>query len=98
WRRAPLDPFLCSICLDVFTDPVSTPCGHNFCKTCITTHWDGERFYKCPLCKEILPRDLSSESTPSSERWLISSDTKLNRKPAAAQSNKFPVTSALELD
>ncbi|XP_015821421.2 E3 ubiquitin-protein ligase TRIM21 [Nothobranchius furzeri] len=47
------DQFLCSICLDVFTDPVSTPCGHNFCKTCITTHWDGGSFYKCPLCKEI---------------------------------------------
>uniref|UniRef100_A0A8C9Z3D1 Zinc finger RING-type eukaryotic domain-containing protein n=1 Tax=Sander lucioperca TaxID=283035 RepID=A0A8C9Z3D1_SANLU len=24
------DQFLCSICLDVFTDPVSIPCGHNF--------------------------------------------------------------------
>ncbi|KAJ4944535.1 hypothetical protein JOQ06_013078 [Pogonophryne albipinna] len=34
------DQFLCSICLDVFTDPVSTSCGHNFCKTCITEHWD----------------------------------------------------------
>uniref|UniRef100_A0A3Q3GMR7 E3 ubiquitin-protein ligase TRIM39-like n=1 Tax=Labrus bergylta TaxID=56723 RepID=A0A3Q3GMR7_9LABR len=30
------DQFLCSICLDVFTDPVTIPCGHNFCKTCIT--------------------------------------------------------------
>uniref|UniRef100_A0A672Z4H6 Uncharacterized protein n=1 Tax=Sphaeramia orbicularis TaxID=375764 RepID=A0A672Z4H6_9TELE len=29
------DHFLCSICLDVFTDPVSTPCGHNFCHNCI---------------------------------------------------------------
>uniref|UniRef100_A0A1A7WLG3 Uncharacterized protein n=1 Tax=Iconisemion striatum TaxID=60296 RepID=A0A1A7WLG3_9TELE len=47
------DQFLCSICLDVFTDPVSTPCGHNFCKTCITKHWDGESFYKCPLCNEL---------------------------------------------
>ncbi|XP_007542739.1 E3 ubiquitin-protein ligase TRIM21-like [Poecilia formosa] len=46
------DQFLCSICLDVFTDPVSTPCGHNFCKTCITQHWDGDALSKCPLCNE----------------------------------------------
>ncbi|XP_038133581.1 E3 ubiquitin-protein ligase TRIM21-like [Cyprinodon tularosa] len=46
------DQFLCSICLDVFTDPVSTPCGHNFCKACITQHWDGNVLYNCPLCKE----------------------------------------------
>ncbi|MEQ2253875.1 hypothetical protein ILYODFUR_037044, partial [Ilyodon furcidens] len=46
------DQFLCSICLDVFTDPVSTPCGHNFCQTCITQHWDVNVHYKCPLCKE----------------------------------------------
>ncbi|XP_054470563.1 E3 ubiquitin-protein ligase TRIM21-like [Anoplopoma fimbria] len=43
--------FLCSICLDVFTDPVSTPCGHNFCKECITKHWDINVPYKCPNCK-----------------------------------------------
>ncbi|KAK5865497.1 hypothetical protein PBY51_019763 [Eleginops maclovinus] len=42
--------FRCSICLDVFTDPVSTPCGHNFCKSCITKHWDIN--YRCPLCNE----------------------------------------------
>ncbi|XP_043960484.1 E3 ubiquitin-protein ligase TRIM21-like [Gambusia affinis] len=46
------DQFLCSVCLDVFTDPVSTPCGHNFCKTCITQVWDENVFYKCPLCNE----------------------------------------------
>uniref|UniRef100_A0A3Q3KQW3 Uncharacterized protein n=1 Tax=Monopterus albus TaxID=43700 RepID=A0A3Q3KQW3_MONAL len=34
------DQFLCSICLDVFTNPVAMPCGHNFCKTCITKNWD----------------------------------------------------------
>ncbi|KAK3566876.1 hypothetical protein QTP86_004772 [Hemibagrus guttatus] len=26
------DQLMCSICLDVFTHPVSTPCGHNFSK------------------------------------------------------------------
>ncbi|XP_030283018.1 E3 ubiquitin-protein ligase TRIM21-like [Sparus aurata] len=47
------DQFLCSICLDVFTDPVSTPCGHNFCKICITKHWNVDVLYKCPNCKEV---------------------------------------------
>ncbi|KAM7415328.1 hypothetical protein PAMA_019923 [Pampus argenteus] len=45
------DQFLCSICLDVFTDPVSTPCGHNFCKSCITKHWSINPSCKCPYCK-----------------------------------------------
>ncbi|KAK9516158.1 hypothetical protein VZT92_024111 [Zoarces viviparus] len=47
------DQFLCSICLDVFTDPVSTPCGHNFCKTCITQHWNVNFQTQCPNCKEV---------------------------------------------
>ncbi|XP_068579632.1 E3 ubiquitin-protein ligase TRIM21-like [Cebidichthys violaceus] len=47
------DQFLCSICLDVFTDPVSTPCGHNFCKTCITQHWNVNVPYQCPNCKDV---------------------------------------------
>ncbi|XP_038561986.1 E3 ubiquitin/ISG15 ligase TRIM25-like [Micropterus salmoides] len=47
------DQFLCSICLDVFTDPVSTPCGHNFCKTCITEHWNINVLYQCPNCKKV---------------------------------------------
>ncbi|XP_030000638.1 E3 ubiquitin-protein ligase TRIM21-like [Sphaeramia orbicularis] len=46
------DQFLCSICLDVFTDPVTIPCGHNFCKSCITEHWDNNDNYQCPKCKK----------------------------------------------
>ncbi|XP_030280697.1 zinc finger protein RFP-like [Sparus aurata] len=46
------DQFLCSICLDVFTDPVAIPCGHNFCKTCITQHWDNNDKCQCPNCKK----------------------------------------------
>ncbi|XP_074505804.1 E3 ubiquitin-protein ligase TRIM39-like [Sebastes fasciatus] len=44
------EQFLCSICLDVFTEPVSTPCGHNYCKTCITGYWASSDRTQCPLC------------------------------------------------
>ncbi|KAI4797932.1 hypothetical protein KUCAC02_024757 [Chaenocephalus aceratus] len=47
------DQFLCSICLDVFTDPVTIPCGHNFCKACISEHWDRNVPSQCPNCKEV---------------------------------------------
>ena len=45
--------FSCSICLDVFNSPVTTACGHNFCRTCITKFWDEQVQYKCPVCNEI---------------------------------------------
>lgn len=45
--------FCCSICLDVFTNPASIPCGHTFCLGCITKHWTIVRsLFYCPLCKE----------------------------------------------
>ncbi|KAK2859010.1 hypothetical protein Q5P01_003630 [Channa striata] len=43
--------FLCSVCLDVFTNPVSTPCGHNFCSGCLHKYWDSRDICQCPLCK-----------------------------------------------
>ncbi|KAG9343851.1 hypothetical protein JZ751_013232 [Albula glossodonta] len=41
----------CSICLDLFSDPVSTPCGHNFCQSCIGGYWASSATCSCPLCK-----------------------------------------------
>uniref|UniRef100_A0A3P8YW11 Uncharacterized protein n=2 Tax=Esox lucius TaxID=8010 RepID=A0A3P8YW11_ESOLU len=48
--------FMCSICLSVFIEPVSTSCGHNFCKACLTMHWDCNNVCQCPLCKEKFNR------------------------------------------
>ncbi|KAL0961590.1 hypothetical protein UPYG_G00354740 [Umbra pygmaea] len=50
------EQFLCSICLDVFTEPVSIQCGHNFCKACIRTYWDSNDLCQCPMCKEIFDK------------------------------------------
>ncbi|XP_071264207.1 E3 ubiquitin-protein ligase TRIM39-like [Salvelinus alpinus] len=45
----------CSICLDLFNDPVSTPCGHNFCQGCIGGYWASSTTCTCPLCKHEFP-------------------------------------------
>ncbi|XP_060771648.1 E3 ubiquitin-protein ligase TRIM39-like [Neoarius graeffei] len=45
------DQLQCSICLDVFTDPVTTPCGHNFCMICLTEFWDSSSHCQCPVCQ-----------------------------------------------
>lgn len=50
------EQFLCPICLDVFTRPVSTPCGHNFCLSCITSYWNAIPVSKCPVCTESFDR------------------------------------------
>ncbi|XP_073715789.1 E3 ubiquitin/ISG15 ligase TRIM25 [Misgurnus anguillicaudatus] len=46
----------CCICLDVFSDPVSTPCGHNFCRICLKQCWDNSQIYSCPYCKETFSK------------------------------------------
>ncbi|XP_070785877.1 E3 ubiquitin-protein ligase TRIM39 [Enoplosus armatus] len=50
------EQFLCSICLDVFTNPSSTPCGHSFCMSCISRYWDGSKACQCPLCKKTFQK------------------------------------------
>ncbi|XP_045920933.1 zinc finger protein RFP [Micropterus dolomieu] len=50
------EQFQCSICLDVFTNPASTSCGHSFCMSCISRYWDGCKVYQCPLCKKTFPK------------------------------------------
>ncbi|XP_073331677.1 E3 ubiquitin-protein ligase TRIM21-like [Pagrus major] len=46
------EQFQCCICLDIFNNPVSIPCGHNFCLACIKRFWDSRPNSECPLCKE----------------------------------------------
>ncbi|CAN9509684.1 unnamed protein product [Ophioblennius macclurei] len=46
------DQFTCSICLEIFVEPVSTPCGHSFCKACLQGYWNHSKKLLCPMCKK----------------------------------------------
>ncbi|XP_075198081.1 E3 ubiquitin/ISG15 ligase TRIM25-like [Anomaloglossus baeobatrachus] len=49
------DELECSICLSLYTDPVTLRCGHNFCRVCIDQFLntqDESGVFSCPECRE----------------------------------------------
>ncbi|XP_078530827.1 E3 ubiquitin-protein ligase TRIM39-like [Lissotriton helveticus] len=53
----------CAICLDYYTDPVTTQCGHNFCRPCIAGCWAGlTSNFPCPECRKASPKGALSSN------------------------------------
>ncbi|KMZ61855.1 LON peptidase N-terminal domain and ring finger 1 [Zostera marina] len=46
------DDFECILCLKLLYEPVTTPCGHSFCRNCLFQSMDHGN--KCPICRTIL--------------------------------------------
>ncbi|XP_073457846.1 E3 ubiquitin/ISG15 ligase TRIM25-like [Aquarana catesbeiana] len=48
------DELKCSICLNVYEDPLMLRCGHNFCSACMVNLFssqEGSGGYSCPQCR-----------------------------------------------
>ncbi|XP_069809197.1 E3 ubiquitin-protein ligase TRIM39-like [Dendropsophus ebraccatus] len=58
----------CGICMEVYKEPVTLLCGHNFCHSCIKEEFEKQREeYKCPECRKnfrrpVLTRNLTLKS------------------------------------
>ncbi|ROL46033.1 E3 ubiquitin/ISG15 ligase TRIM25 [Anabarilius grahami] len=80
------DEFNCPVCLDLLKDPVTIPCGHSYCMSCITDCWnqeDKKRIYRCPLCKQTFtPRPVLGRNVVFAEMVEKLKKTRLQSAPA----------------
>ncbi|KAI9721124.1 MAG: hypothetical protein M1812_002605 [Candelaria pacifica] len=56
----------CQVCYASMLDPLTTSCGHTFCRKCLTRVLDHSNL--CPICRRILPMSPFLESQPSNRR------------------------------
>ncbi|KAG9464683.1 hypothetical protein GDO78_019561 [Eleutherodactylus coqui] len=58
----------CKICQNIYTEPLTLPCGHNFCQVCIRktlNEQDKTHFYTCPQCGKRFTARPSLQRNPA---------------------------------
>ena len=50
WVAPPAPDLECSVCSEVFTDPVTLACGHTFCRSC-ALRWFTNSAKRCPVAR-----------------------------------------------
>ncbi|KAJ8245116.1 hypothetical protein GJAV_G00275010, partial [Gymnothorax javanicus] len=47
----PEDEITCSVCFDIYKEPVVLTCSHSFCKVCLKQYWEEKSSRECPICR-----------------------------------------------
>ncbi|XP_072237471.1 nuclear factor 7, brain-like [Leuresthes tenuis] len=47
------EDFCCSVCHDIYRDPVRLSCSHSFCGDCLRSWWREKPTQECPVCRKI---------------------------------------------
>ncbi|XP_039888241.1 tripartite motif-containing protein 16-like [Simochromis diagramma] len=81
------DKLSCSICLQLLKDPVTIPCGHNYCMDCIRKCWDDKEVHSCPQCRQIFT--LKPDLVKNSMLAELVEDVKKAGLPAASPDHAF---------
>ncbi|XP_053299810.1 NACHT, LRR and PYD domains-containing protein 12 isoform X7 [Pleuronectes platessa] len=70
----------CASCQDVLKDPVSTSCGHWFCRQCITSYWDQSGSSGDSSCPQCGQRSRTGAGGQTADRGLqeVSDEHKLS--------------------
>ncbi|XP_028303835.1 tripartite motif-containing protein 35-like isoform X2 [Gouania willdenowi] len=92
------EDFCCSICTNIFRDPVLLSCSHSFCRDCLQTWWRTNITRQCPCCrkrssKEEPPCNLALKNLCESLPFL---EEEAQRSAAAAQQQKNNIQQMLE--
>ena len=77
----------CPICLAVLKDPVTIPCGHSYCMTCLRDYWDStqeQQACSCPQCRATFnPRPTLGRNTVLAEMLEKLGSMRLKDGPSA---------------
>ncbi|XP_035256050.1 tripartite motif-containing protein 35-like [Anguilla anguilla] len=53
----PKDELCCSVCCDIFKEPVLLKCSHSFCGVCVKQYWEEKSSRECPICRRKASMD-----------------------------------------